>query len=304
MESPTDSLELIWSFPSGVDALEYPRNLAWGPDGSVLYVSDTGLGEIHRLALDGSLEDVHHVSGVQHPYLAGWRGDTLVVLDPDERRLLYLRGREIERAVSLPFEGPETRSYLYAVAHEAGVSVKAVRRNAATLVLDLSHDGRVLSRRELEGPYWRHAGFLLARGDTILSLCGYRPMVDLLYHSGQDSILLRGFDSPMLSRSRRFILGEVEQPPLLIASARASGTQLFVLNLRPGRLRVDVYDGEGMLQHVLVSPDQLDFSYYPVDLAVSVTGSGEHLIAVSAVEPAGRVDLFRWAGVRSPVATL
>ena len=122
---------------------------------------------------------------------------------------------------------------------------------------------------------------------------------------GLDSLTLRGFDSPMLSRTRLFTLDELTQPPLLSSSAVAVGERLFVLNMRPGWLRVDVYDRSGELQYILTQPDpQFNTDYFPTDLAVRIaikgdganaSGSGTvYELAVSVYKPEPRIDRFLW----------
>ena len=67
-----------------------------------------------------------------------------------------------------------------------------------------------------------------------------------------DTLALVGFDSPQMVRSHRFLLGEVDQPPLLTSSAAVAGGRLFALNLRGDHVRVDVYGLDGRLERALV----------------------------------------------------
>ncbi|RMF59718.1 MAG: hypothetical protein D6746_07860, partial [Bacteroidetes bacterium] len=82
---------------------------------------------------------------------------------------------------------------------------------------------------------------------------------------------------------------------LLTASADAVGDALFVLNMRPGWLRVDVYDAAGRIQHILTQENPaFNQEYYPADLAVRRTADGAFEIAVVASKPAPTLTLYRW----------
>jgi hypothetical protein len=138
-----------------------------------------------------------------------------------------------------------------------------------------------------------------------VSLSGYRPVVDGLPSAAPagvslDSVLLRGFDSPQLVRSHRYLLGEVDQPPLLTSSAVALGDSLLVINLRSDHLRVEVYDRAGSLRRALEHHAAgLDDSF-PVDLAARRDTSGVLLALVMQrpggvlSEPGGYVLMLRW----------
>ena len=91
----------------------------------------------------------------------------------------------------------------------------------------LTLEGRVTDTYRLRGPWWRHLGYLRPWGDTLVSLSGYRPVVDLLppgtpVGAALDSLTLMGFDSPQLERSRQFAIGAVDEPPLLSSAAAPS----------------------------------------------------------------------------------
>ncbi len=115
---------------------------------------------------------------------------------------------------------------------------------------------------------------------------------------GGDSVAvipLMGFDSPMLARSRLFVLNDLDQPPMLTVSAVAEGELLFLLNMRPGWLRVDVYDHDGHLQNILTQPSpEFDQGYYPSDIAVRRISATEYELAVSVIEPEPRIERYRW----------
>src|SRR5690606_2850496 len=114
------------------------------------------------------------------------------------------------------------------------------------------------------------------------SIRGYQPVVDVIDMTGRvDSLRLRGFDSPMLARMRLFQLGDAKSPPLLVPSAAFAGGRIYVINARPGWLRVDVYDASLTLEAILVEPDPgFARSFYPTDIAVLPDGD-RVLLAVS-----------------------
>ena len=106
---------------------------------------------------------------------------------------------------------------------------------------------------------------------------------------------LLGFDSPMLRRTFAFRQGDARQAPLLSSSAAPAGDRLFVLNMRPGWLRLDVYDRAGRLQHVLVEADPAyNKQFYAIDLAVRMLDGGGYQIAIAVVEPVPEIRLYRW----------
>jgi len=165
-------------------------------------------------------------------------------------------------------------------------------------VAHLDEHGGIITRVSLPGPYWRHAGLLRVWGDSLLSLSGFRPILDVLptdLSIPLDSLPLVGFDSPMLARSLTFLHGETHEPPLLSTSATPVGDWLFVLNLRVGWLRIDVYDRAGRLQHILVQEDPgFNTEFYPMDLAVRSPEAGLYEMAVVLVKPVPEVKLYRW----------
>ena len=294
--TPVDSLALLWQVRSGeLTALEYPRTIRWSPGGESLFVSDAGTGNVVAFSEEGRLVETVALPGVEHPYLLGWQSDTLVVLDPDERQLYGVAqgGTVWQRVVAN--DSTLHRALLYGATTPGGIVLKAVSTGRPTQLLFLEETGEVDRHVALNGPHWRHAGFLRSWGDSLISLCGYRPVVDVVDRDGiSDTLNLEGFDSPMLNRSRLFVRGEVDQPPLLTSSAAPAGPYLFVLNLRPGWIQVDVYDHHGKLQRRLSHARSYRSHYYPVDLAVRKRHEGAYDIAIALVEPEPRIDLYRW----------
>ena len=101
----------------------------------------------------------------------------------------------------------------------------------------------------------------------------------------------------MLRRTFAFRQGEARQAPLLSSSAAPADDRLFVLNLRPGWLRIDVYDRAGRLQHILVEGEPVyDKQFYPIDLAARQSETGGYELAVALLEPVPEVRVYRWTG--------
>lgn len=292
---PTDTLLLIRSVQGTPEnEMVYPRTVLFGK-GDTIYVGDVQSGDIFLFDVEGAPLRSWHDDRLVHPYLAGFRGDTLLVFSPDSSRVYYLHAGKIARQIVLPRPGDRT-ALQYVTGADEGIYLKVVSPDSGASIFRISHTGRQGARTNLTGPYWRYAGLLRAWGDTLLSLSGYRPVVDLLTPEGRtDTLALVGFDSPMLARSRAFMLGDVREPPLLSSSAAPAGSFLFVLNLRPGRLRIDVYDRSGRLQHVLTDASAAGGrEFFPIALDVRPNGDDGYLIAVTTHKPTPKLLLYRW----------
>jgi hypothetical protein len=98
-----------------------------------------------------------------------------------------------------------------------------------------------------------------------------------------DTMSLVGFDSPMLARSRSFVLGQIDDAPTLISSATVFEDIFFLLNLRPGVLRIDLFNRSGRLIHILEREYQNPTTFTPTDLAVQRVDSNRVRIAVSSI---------------------
>ena len=294
--TPVDTLSYAWRLAdAGEQDFRYPRSVRWSPDGTRLFVADVETGVVSVLDASGRHLTNATLPPIAHPYLAGWNADSLIVLDPDEQRIHFVVGSSAVRSIDIEAGDLLERSFVYGAHTGFGPAIKAVHRDAGARLLLLSASGTVRDTLSLDGPYWRHAGFLRSWGDTLLSLSGYRPVVDLVAPDGRiDSLVLQGFDSPMLSRSRLFVLGEVDEPPLLNASAAPAGPYLFVLNMRPGWLRVDAYDRDGVLRYVLEERRAPNYGYYPVDLDVHLAADGTYAIAVAVAGRTPRVEAYSW----------
>ncbi len=310
-EAPVDTLGVVWTARAPeADPMAVPMTLGWvagrlavvdALDGSVRSFTDEGA---YGGRTDGGGEGAF-------PYLAGARGDTVVVLARGRSELLWVRpGEGVVRTVAVP-EG--------ALMGVVGDSVLAVRlgggvSEAAPEVVTVTENGTVAGRHPLRGPAWRSAGSLRVWDGRVVALSGYRPVVDVLPAGARpsaplDTLALDGFDSPQFVRSAQFLRGEVNEPPLLMSSADPLGTRLFVLNLRDDHVRIDVYGRDGALRQVLVSPRPwAPIDAVPQDLAVRPGPDGTIDLAVLMARPPGllrspesRVVLYRWRPA-SPLA--
>ena len=307
--APVDTLAEAWTLPMG-EALEVPFNVAWvRPDSADarLAVVETKRGEVHLLTASGERGPVWSVGEDRFPYLAGVVGDTVVVLSRGGPALEWVTASGVARRVPVP----EGATAAYADRQRRVVRLGGGPSETPPALLALDASGAETARYPLaEG--WRASGFVRAWGDSILALSGYRPVADVLAPgaaSGEtlDTLAFAGFDSPQLVRSYQFMIGEVDEPPLLSPSAQALGDRLYALNVRTERVRVDVYDRAGRLVRVLEAPPPVDpegrplvLDVYPADLAVRRAASGEIEVAVLLKRDRGllqgadaRVALFR-----------
>ncbi len=307
-EVQVDSLEMV-SVVYGTEEspMELPTSLLWLPDSldGEIFVVDTRRGSLHVIDRDAGYLEEWLPEGLEFPYAAGIRGDTLVLLNRGQDRLDFVREGEIVRSLPLPEEGLST-----ALVTDSTIFVKRSDEKAIRL-LRLTESGAIDASYNLPGPYWRHIGFLRAWGNSVWSLSGYRPVVDFLTSdapdgTATDSLTLLGFDSPQLVRSNQYLLGEVDEPPLLISSGASFESGFFLLNLRADGLRIDVYDVEGQLERVLAYTDvEAMPNAFPVDLAIHRDGDAL-LFALAMQNPGGLfsnaigyVVVLRW---RTPIA--
>ncbi len=297
-QAPVDTLRLLWqSAGTEEHTLKHPRTVLFGADGTV-YVSDTKRNSV--FVFDGPGKAAREITSdaFSFPYLAGVWGDTLLVFNPDAHRIDLVVNGGVGGSIATPVDFPRRSTLQYAAAAGDVVYFKAVSEDQEGYVARLDRDGEVVERHALAGPHWRFAGLLRPWGDSLLSLSGYRPLVDVIAPGRKpDSLALRGFDSPMLARSRSFALGHIQEAPLLTASAAPAGPFLFVLNMRPGWLRIDVYDRAGELQRILVHErPSLKQNFYPRDLAARPLPGGGFALAVILDAPQPQVHLYAWRG--------
>ena len=299
---PTDTLAVVWTAGVPDDApMRLPTTLAW--TGDTLAVVETGDGSVRRFSDAGRYLDATALPAEGFPYLAGVRGDTVIVLARGPAEIWWaVPGRGVVRRAPAPAG---------ASAAVAGPGRLAVRVGGGPggerpAVVEVDDRGRALSRTPLPGAPWRSVGFLRLWGDSLLALSGYRPVLDVVRGGQADTLALVGFDSPQFVRSAQFARGDVDEPPLLASSAAALGDRLFVLNQRGDHVRVDVYGRDGRLRRALVSPGPLD-PVQPVALDLAVRPSagdrqrGGVEIAVLRSHPPGvlrasssEVVLYRW----------
>lgn len=311
-----DTLALDWTHGTANGrALQHPRTVRFGPAQSdTLYVSDVEAGLIFVFDTAGTFID--EIETVDVPFLAGVRGDTVAVFDPSGPAMHFLVDGESVEIV--PIQDPELpRTALVYGAFGDAVYYKRVDADGESFVAEVSRDGTLRVRHPLPGPHWRHAGLLRVWGDTVISLSGFRPVIDVVTPSGTmdtpggtgntpgdtagfpsgtvDTLALRGFDSPMLARTRSFLMGDIHEPPLLSSSAAASADLLFVLNMRTGWLQVDVFDQSGHLVHRLTERGRTyRKAFFPQDLDVRRRADGSYAIAVAFTAPEPEVRLYAW----------
>jgi hypothetical protein len=294
-EVSVDTLHVAWQVRGQPGEMRHPRTVAFGADGRV-YVGDTERNAIFVLSPDGEVEVPIRTEHFSFPYIAGWRGDSLLVFNPQEHRVDFVVAGVVVRSISTPEEMPGPGALQYAAASDDALFIKAIDPDLGGFLAQLGDRGEVTRRDTLGAPYLRHVGFLRIWGDSLLSLSGYRPVATVWHESEPaDTLAFLGFDSPMLARSRAYALGAVAQAPLLSASAAPAGDYLFVLNLRPGWLRIDVFDRAGRLVRVLSDGDpRLDRQFYPVDIAARAVSGTAYELAVLTARPEPGVAVYRW----------
>lgn len=292
---PMDTLELVWTRQGG-DRRDFvrPRTVRFGAGRTdTIYVSDAEHGLLFTFGTTGTF--LREIETTSVPYLAGVRHDTVAVFDPGELAIHLIVDGEPVDTVSIADDARPKTALVYG-AFGGGIYYKRVDSDAESFIAEVGRDGAVRARHRLAGPHWRHAGLLRMWGDSLLSLSGFRPVVDIVTKAERvDTLALKGFDSPMLSRSRSFMIGDVHEAPLLSSSAAASGDLLFVLNMRPGWLRLDAFDRSGRLVHRLTERDRAYRSaYFPQDLDVRRRADDTYAFAVVFSDPEPSLRLYSW----------
>ena len=296
--TPADTLDSLWATTgTKTHPLKHPRTVRFVGDGE-LAVSDVERNSLFRFAADGRLVREISDEGFRTPYLIGIRGDTLVVFNAGNNRIdRVAQGRRAGAPVT--YERPAPETLVYMLATDTTLYAKVLGQQTNSFIARLDDRAQPTARAPLTGPYWKYAGFPRAWGDTLVSLSGFRPVVDLLprdFRDGAtpDSLALTGFDSPMLERRYAFGQGDATEAPLLTPAAAPVGDTLFVLNLRPGWVQIDVYDRNGRLQRRLVERhDAGNPDFYPLDLDARRTDEG-YVFAVTIRSPTPRLEVFRW----------
>src|SRR5690606_16297206 len=99
-EAPVDTLRLVWTAEApAASPIELPTSLLWRPDslGGNLLVADTRRGSLHAFSPEGDYVGERRPEGLRYPYLAGTRGDTVVVYSRGARRLDFSVGERVVR---------------------------------------------------------------------------------------------------------------------------------------------------------------------------------------------------------------
>ncbi len=279
----------------GTRPFEYPRSIQFESTGTLL-VADVGNGRINRIASDGSYLTTID-SSLTLPFLAGRIRDTTFVFDAATNVIRFIVGDSSRTWSSIQTGNLEENSVRYAVVHDGQTYLKLVPEGAPATLSTFSDTGELVYSIDLPGASWQWAGFLRSVDSSLISLRGYQPQIDIFDSDLEhDSLRLSGFDSPMLARTRSFLLGDAHAPPLLTASASFTDKYIFVLNMRPGWTRIDVFTREGTLERILTRENpSFNKEYFPTDLSVFHSGSGTYLLAVTYVKPDGRVETYEWS---------
>ncbi len=293
LSMPVDTLEIDFVTDFDRDDFVNPRTVLFAADGDLL-VSDTRSHVIHRLDGEGEIESSTAMPDAI-PYLAGAAGDTMWVFSPRDRAVHRFEGGERRSRVDLDLGAGDERALQWVIRTETGFVSKVLDDSDGNRIAFHDKEGAVVRRVDLSEATWRYAGLLRSRGSDIISLSGFLPWVFRPDSTGLDSTRLSGFDSPMLARTLQFERGSTNQPPLLSGSSALAGDWMFLLNMRPGWLHIDVYDADFVLRYVLTQPDPgFNKEYYPTDIAVRQVGEREFELAVTLIEPVPGVERYRW----------
>lgn len=283
-------------------SMVHPQTVEVDASGAT-WMADVETGWLVRIARDGTTIPME-LGGESYPYLAGAATASSISTDGAPDMWVWQAGNaqlvRLDAHLGLvsrtEFPLPEAAEQRYVYAVEDTIYMKRVVKDGISTWEQRTPEGVLLAAQLLPGPFWYHAGFVRAWGDRPVSLAGYRPTITTwlpapAYPGGEvslDSLALVGFDSPVLARRRAFVDGRLAQPPLLSSAARPLGDQLFVLNLRPGWLQIDVYDRSGRLLKVLTEPDPaFNRDFFPVDLAVYVDPTDDTASTI-------RIDVLVW----------
>jgi len=284
---------LIAAEPLRADDFAYPRTILFDSSGA-LFASDGKNNGIWRSTDPRTqpLEPVLDDDSLSAPYIAGALGDTLVIFSAGSNEIVLVHDGVAARRFQLD-DSDSGATLRYAGVRSGRIAVKSADKNDGSHLSWYSSTGSLVGTIPLGGKYWRHAGLLKTDGDTLLSLRGYLPQLDVIHERRVDSVGLFGFDSPMLARTRSFEYGGVDSPPLITPSASACGNNWWVLNTRPGWIRIDRYDRAGRLLHAFIQPDpSFDRELLPTDIAVDCRIPDEPLIAVSIASPDPEIRLY------------
>ena len=247
---------------------------------------------VHTFNLAGALVTSFDGEGWQYPYLVGSDSTSALVYLPSVRRIDKIVGDRVEVATTYD---QENVGLTYAAANSDFFVLKVLPKSEAGTLTIRRRVRQSEKNLRLDAPQWTFAGGLLIDSDTVYSLRGFQPTIDLFTEDGPaEQRDLVGFDSPMLARAYSFRTGAADKPPLLSSSATFQDNRFFVLNMRPGWLRIDVFSRSGLLENVLVERSPaFQKNFYPTDIDVTKRDD-RYLIAVSYKEPEGQVKLYEW----------
>jgi hypothetical protein len=291
---PVEALALDWRTNGGESA--YFSSILLGPD-TTIWTGDLGRQSVRRFKLDGS--ELPATGGFTYPYLSGLRGRDVAVFDAGSNRVIFVN--DPTSGVDLPATGEESAALSRQVALLDNVVYLKDAQPGQTTIYRLNTAGgdhEVLAT--LPGPVWHHFGVLRPWRGKLVSVSSYRPTLQTVEEGRIDSLHLDGFDSPMLARVRSYTLGEIDEPPLIISGVYGVGDNLYVLNLRPGYVRIDVFNADARLTRILQyeSPEPTGFT--PVDLVVTTDADTSRAFVASvntvygslSLEYASRLDRF------------
>lgn len=286
--TPVDTLNLVWEangWTQGDSTWVYVNSVRFaGADRLVA----TDLGRSRAYVFDATGHPLRTISlpDVRYPYLLEASGDTLTVFDPESGDVWS--GIEQRVSVQTPIGavgGSNDALDVFVARGRQGVFVKRLGTDGGSR-LQRRHPttGSVEEEIRLPGESWRYRGPLRLWGDTLVSVSAFLPQVHLVRGGAIDTLRLVGFDSPALNKTRLYVLGQRDEPPLLVPALAPCDNRLFVLNARPGWVRVDVFDRSGRLERILVEPNAAPSGMNDIDIDVRATGDGAYLIAVARVE--------------------
>jgi hypothetical protein len=272
-----------------------PRTVLFGNENQI-YVGDTEHNKIFIFPLEGTSHTSFTLPNTSFPYLAGWRSDSLVVFDPESRQFHFVV--DTTAVATLTVNQAPANSLQYALAAGSGLYLKVVTRDTTHFLWKLDRTGVPVQETVLYGSRWKHAGLLRASDNRLFSLSGFYPWALFWTENligGPDSLRWWGFDSPMLRRTYAFERGQGRGAPLVTSAAATAGKFWFVLNQRPGWLRIDIYDKSGMIQYIFVeaNPGYLK-DFYPIDIAAKLNRDSSYHLAVALVAPTPSINVYRW----------
>ena len=95
----------------------------------------------------------------------------------------------------------------------------------------------------------------------------------------------------MLARSRAYGLGTIDEPPLMISGLYALEDHLYVLNVRPGILRIDIFDRSGRIVKTLQREEPEPTAYTAIDLSIQLRGDSTRAYVASVNTVYGSLSL-------------